>query len=116
MRFAYLLPGLTERKVLSPGAAMGSAHLVQELVQTQAQCPEADDATRRSHLVVVTAHQLLEVSEQDFDGPTLSDVADDLLQGILQAAGGPVAAVFQVVVEVELDNEHLTGAQSTPRS
>ena len=60
---AYLLPGLTERKVLPPEATMGGSHLVQELVKAQAQGPEADDTTRRAYLVVVTAHQFLEVGK-----------------------------------------------------
>ena len=109
---AYLLPGLTERKVFPPEATMGGSHLVQELVKAQAQGPEADDATRRAYLVVVTAHQFLEVGKQNFNGPPLSHVADHLLQGIIKPGRRPVPGVLQVRMGVWLHDEHLAGAKS----
>ena len=112
VRFAYLLPCLAKCKVLFPDTAMGSSHLVQKLVQTQTQRPETDDGTRRAHLVVVTAHQFLEVGEQDFDGPTLSHVADYLFQSIIPPTGDPIACVFRVIIRVEFHDEYLARPQS----
>ena len=62
---------------------MGSSHLVQELASVQAHSPETDDGTNRAHLVMITAHQLLEVGKQDFDGLMLSNMADDLFQSVI---------------------------------
>jgi hypothetical protein len=33
VELVYLLPGLTEREMLSPEAVIGNSHLVQELVK-----------------------------------------------------------------------------------
>lgn len=67
-----------------PEATIGGSHLAQQVVRAQAESPETDDATRREYLVVVTAHQFLEVGKQDFDGPRLSRMADNLPQGVIK--------------------------------
>jgi len=104
---------------------MGGSHLAQQVVRAQCQSPETDDATRRAYLVVVTAHQFLEVGKQDFDGPRLSGMADNLLQGVSKPsrpeapgrrpASGPIARVLQVVVRAKLNDEHLAAAVLRPR-
>lgn len=106
-------------------ATMGGSHLAQQVVRAQCQSPETDDATRRAYLVEVTAHQFLEVGKQDFDGPRLSGMADNLLQGVIKPsrpeapgrrpASGPIARVLQVVVRAKLNDEHLAAAVLRPR-
>ena len=112
MSIAYLLSGLTEGQVFAPETAMDSANLIQELVEAQAQRPEPQDALGRTDLVVVAAHEFLEVREEDFDRPALGDMADDLFQRVLHSAGGPVVALVERIVWVQFGNEDLARAHA----
>ena len=50
-----------------------------------------------------------EVRKQDCDGPTLSGMAYDLLQGIMPSVGAPAPSALQVIVRVQLRDQHLAG-------
>jgi hypothetical protein len=111
MRIPYLLSGLAEGQVFSPQLAMRGTDLIQELVETEAQRPEPDNAVCRTDLVVVAAHQFFQVGEKDFNGPAVCHMVDALFQRVLPPAGRPVVAWVERVVRMQLGNEHLTGAQ-----
>ena len=86
---------LAERDVVTSLRFEVDTLLIQVLIEKEAKCPETQDGLGGAHLVMVSTHEFLEVSEQRFDGPARGCGDDDLFQGVVKATGDPVARLAQ---------------------